>query len=129
MNTSTHSPLPWFINELTGTEIGFTRYDETRFSSKKEACESVDGDPEIVSVADLEATAGNLDNGTEEAKANTAFIVRAVNSHDDLVASLKAMLAFVGMPSPDSCPEMDEYKSVYQAAQTAIENATKLAAE
>lgn len=69
-----HSPLPWFVNEFSGTEVGFDRDQAS---------------DEIVTAADLAGTVFNLDGGQEEAKANANLIVRAVNNHDAMESALR----------------------------------------
>lgn len=72
-----HSPLPWFINECSGTEIGFDRVGST------------EDNIEIVTAVEITADQiEQLDGGEDEAKANAEFIVRAVNNHEALLAAL-----------------------------------------
>lgn len=66
-----HTPTPWYLGMQPATI----------FAS------SVNGiDPRICQ------TDGGANNTMKEAKANAAFIVRAVNSHDELVAAIQTVI-------------------------------------
>jgi hypothetical protein len=71
---SEHTPTPW------------ARYDDGKLAARgwiKSVCKGI---PEQMVAQAIGVGA------IEEREANAAFIVRAVNSHDDLVKALEAML-------------------------------------
>lgn len=78
MDTSKHTPTPWAF------EPDHSKRDGSQF---------------IFSDADRDtwvATAENRETNGAEASANAAFIVRACNSHDALVAALREIAAMNG---------------------------------
>ena len=95
--------LPWAIKEMPLHEGG-------------EGFEVKDKDGEIV-----------LDNQTfypePPSYDNAAFIVRAVNSHDALVAALKEMMCVYGQCLPDHCNAdwFDDYNRAVAALAAAGE--------
>ncbi|CUW85647.1 hypothetical protein N5C66_03720 [Rhizobium pusense] len=68
--TTTHTPTPWFLNEAQDFVKGDGRHIAVLF----------DGTPTSPTV--------------KERKSNAAFIVRACNAHDELLAALKAARDF-----------------------------------
>ena len=69
--TQNHSPLPWVFDEITGDVVA--------------------GEEEML----IHRSPEDNDDRDEELAANSAFIVRACNAHDDLVAALAALEALV----------------------------------
>jgi hypothetical protein len=77
-----HTPTPWQVD--SGDEL---------------AIQSVEGGAQIATVLGPDDFLCRDDDDDEvfeeECEANAAFIVRACNAHDDLVAALKSALAYV----------------------------------
>jgi len=88
MNTK-HTPGPWIVR--TSGEVGTA-------------------DEMLASVYPIEATR------TEERRANAAFIVRACNSHDDLLAALEKIAAGDGYYGAQA----REYKEIARSALAKI---------
>jgi len=82
MSEAKHTALPWRVDLVYETHNHPTRYWEVSIRSGEE----------IVAYA-----AGATQ---EEAEANAALIVRAVNCHDELVRSLGLARAFIGEDEP-----------------------------
>lgn len=72
-----HTATPWFVNRLHNDPR------DTVFKKDRTVCAS-DNDGSVFAVAYCDYHTPEL------AEANAAFIVTAVNAHDDLVAALKA---------------------------------------
>jgi hypothetical protein len=91
----THTPTPWFDNDhglIYGASIDWQ--DEA---------------PVVADViADRERQAFGIMTDTE--RANIAFIVRACNAHDDLVASLKLALEALNTAPRFRVNDTDSYK-------------------
>jgi hypothetical protein len=88
MNTTQHTPTPWTFNDTDGT----IRADANSVSDQM-------GDYRGSIIADLkpalgcdEWTGSAREHARAETEANAAFIVRACNAHDDLVAALSAFV-------------------------------------
>lgn len=79
-----HTSTPWYAG--TGKHSG-------------EIC-ATDGEGEVYAIANCELY--NYLNGDPEAKANRAFILRAVNAHDELVEAAQELL--------DNLDDADETK-------------------
>ncbi len=78
-----HTPTPWWINRTNGSE--------------HEICSGPSGldaesQSKIVTVAIAHGPQGEWGKVGAEHQANAAFIVRAVNAHDDLLGIVKIVL-------------------------------------
>lgn len=81
-NLPAHTPTPWiFIRH----DAQFPHYGHIQGSYGKDA----EGNESILTIATIIKYAS-----PEEGPANGAFIVRAVNAHDELVAALKRALEY-----------------------------------
>lgn len=89
-----HTPTPWLLEDGTLRAAG----EETRL------------------VADV-AIYGRL---SDEGKANAAFIVRACNSHNDLVAALRAIQE---IENKEYGPDWEEIEQARQIATDALAKA------
>ena len=104
---SEHSPLPWVVGrpDVDG---------DARYSYGIR-------DREDWVLADVLTTCAYSDAaGRELAEANAEFIVRCVNSHDDLLAALKAIVAGYDGPTVDIGTAVSSH---IQAARMAIKKA------
>ena len=108
MSKTKHAPLPWRVGS-NGTDYCVFAGDE------------------------FVAHCDNSDNGdgTETDRATAAFIVRAANSHDALVAELRIALLFVEDElqhrRASGLPDDDEYLKVPSDILERIDAALKLA--
>lgn len=92
-NETKHTPLPWVLDHRFAGGVLIHPDDN-----------------EFLTVAKV------LGFDNDEAKANAAFIVRAVNAHDDLIAALERLLQIV---PPNSIPfgEADAAYAVLKKAR------------
>ena len=118
----THTPTPWYIEETTMPSLGF---DVCAGSRKND---EADNHKWIGSVH-----GGHGDNGKtapgfpgdKEGQANAAFIVLAVNAHEELLQALREALKFIGQH--DGCSRMNSYSyEVYRVVKDAIAKAEAL---
>lgn len=107
MDSSKHSPTPWFAKRN-----GFsTVYIESRLR------------PGVLQEV---AACGPTEAGIESQDANAAFIVRAANSHDQIVAALQRLVAandaYAGVfaKQDDEVALMVEYGEAMEAARAAL---------
>ena len=89
-NETKHTPLPWVLALANSNQSETSVYYRPPY-----------GGGGYIEVAKLYEA---RDNGgcnvpPQEAKANTAFIVRACNAHDDLVAALEPFGEYIKNPS------------------------------
>lgn len=95
-NEARHTPVPWRVGRSNGHFDIFTQAGE------------------LVAAMNIGHIAG-------EEKANAAFIVRAVNVHDDLVAALEAMVAqlewWPGEKNPEGFACMKQARAALAKAQ------------
>ena len=106
MSEAKHTPLPWS-----------SEYDETGH------WRVYGGNKLVADVGDAEVSVA-ADN---EWKANAAFIVRAVNAHEDLVRAINALLPFVD-DAMDAHSVMSE-SAVTEACRTAVATAREALAK
>lgn len=103
---ATHSPLPWRF-----TKDNAVRTPEPTNLILSEATGA------CVAVTKLAfGHSGNIHTRHSEMEANAAFIVRAVNSHAELVAALEAYLAKFEL-DPWSKPERDQARAALAKAK------------
>jgi hypothetical protein len=77
-NEVMHTPTPWMVIQNDGAYVKEDQFAKFRIDTAPESGRDV-------AVALVITDTPELDN-----EANAAFIVRAVNAHDDLVAALEA---------------------------------------
>ena len=105
MTNTQHTPTPWYISETrlkTTIEIYIDGWGYT--------------------LADCDASHSSLADkvGIEEVEANAAFIVKAVNCHDELLKALEGMLQI--FLDVDDSADFENMKTV-KAARAAIAKA------
>lgn len=74
-----YTPTPWFVKDTTGQTLDASRFQNGAFQIYSSDCENH-------AVADC--SANHTCRDASECAANAAFIVHAVNCHDELVAAL-----------------------------------------
>lgn len=75
MNTATHTPTPWLVSDFDYTTV-YAEIEDGDFHQEPGIC-SCDGEA-IAKIEDRDVR-----------RANAAFIVRACNAYDELVAALR----------------------------------------
>ncbi len=109
MTTKNHTPTPW---------IAYKEGDDIALVISKKEGTIIKGVP-IYTRVDESFWNFELPPGIEEANANTEFIVRAVNSHYELVEALKmAIKELVGVRYHADHPVINEL----EALVTKVEN-------
>lgn len=107
-----HTPTPWGIN---GTHKLFDEQDEDSLIIR--------ADGMWVAVVTPDAN-DHVRLGKEEVQANAEFIVRAVNSHEELLESLKACVAMMDYEDADPAEQFKHSNwTGYKAAVAAISKA------
>ena len=79
-----HTPTPW---RISNNELGHGNYDIIAFGN--DTFPSI-GVASLIDARFADDTIGSVALHKDEIEANAAIIIRAVNSHDDLVRELKA---------------------------------------
>jgi hypothetical protein len=96
--STTHTPIPWYA---TGKHVQSAAINEDNYVCEAEG------------------------NSEEQANANAALIVRAVNSHDELLAALTDLLEFARNAVPEyQADNMAHYEAIARAAIAAAEGRT-----
>lgn len=107
MSNTKHTSTPWFAKR----ESWSTVYIEARIGG---------------GILQEVAACGPTEAGSEQQDANAAFIVRACNSHEQLVAALRGLLAAtdaystVHAPDGDDAARMVEYAEALNKARAAL---------
>jgi hypothetical protein len=106
---ATHTPTPW-ETEISVSNYGLLGIRKAN-GSKLGICSVIGADG---------AHNPRYGISADEAKANAAFIVRAVNSHDDLLAACKELLRLSEISDEEWAPQIKANNS----ARAAIAKAT-----
>lgn len=89
---SQHTPTPWFYDEGGFSKGGTVRQSsDQRTGSYIRAQRDSGAHPAVCKMLKI--------HGYEQNQANAAFIVRAVNAHQELLGVLKAIAGYTSMPN------------------------------
>ena len=133
-NTTKHTPTPWRLVERNEKHFQILTDTKSQVLQKWEADngkETTWGNVEVCELHGLYNGSGpkhgpDMIYGTDEAKANAAFIVRAVNAHDKLVSALERLVQDVECYCADNtayrgpCGSCEAKAALYQSERPAM---------